>query len=315
MKQTRRNIIQHEAEEFDKETIERITHGLIPDLRRLKKVAYFYNNPWREPEFVKTQIMPRVDFVLQNLKPRSRVLELGCGRGYLALEMARYGHNVLGVDVSSESIAIAKKITAENPYKKGFGSLAYTVGDIMALDFGKNQYDAIVFFRTLHHIPQIGKILKKMHAALKPGGRLIISEPLREEVNEHTAHIAALLRTILPTWETDAAKEMRLVSLRDWQNYTQKILDEYTYRNEHGKKAQSPNDNAVGSEKRMIGAIKKLFSVTVLEHHDAFIDKLIGGLRGPHRHTLGRELKAFDAALILKGVLPGTAMHLVGFKK
>ncbi|MDO8600650.1 MAG: methyltransferase domain-containing protein [bacterium] len=309
------SVIQHEAEEFDKETITRVTHGLIPDLRRLKKVAYFYNNPWREPEFVQTQIMPRVDFVLKHLKPRSRVLELGCGRGYLALELARHGHDVRAVDVSSESIAIAKKIAEENPYKKGFGSLKYEVGDIMNMDFGKDKHDAVIFFRTLHHIPRINVLLKKVHHTIKPGGRLIISEPLREEVNEHTAHTAALLRSILPTWEAHGTKRARTASLRDWQNYAQAIYDEYTYKDEHGEKAQSPNDNAIGSEKLMVGAIKKYFRVETLEHHDAFIDKLVGGLRGPHRHALARHLKEFDHEVIKRGMLPGTAIHLVATKK
>lgn len=309
------NIIKHEADEFNKETIERITHGLIPDLRRLKKVAYFYNNPWREPEFVKIQIMPRVNFVLKWLKPRSRVLELGCGRGYLALEMARNGHEVRALDLSPESIAIAKKIAEENPYKKRFGSLTYAVADIMTADFGKNQYDAVVFFRTLHHIPQINKVLKKARGALKSGGRLIISEPLREEVNEHTAHTAALFRIILPIWEAQNAKQIRLASLQDWQNYTHKIFDEYTYKDKHGRKAQSPNDNAVGSEKLMSSAIKKYFHIITLEYHDAFIDKCIGGLRGPHRHIFGKHLKEFDAELIQKEMLPGTAIHLIAVKK
>lgn len=311
----KKSIIKHEAKEFDTETIERITHGIIPDLRRPKKVAYFYNNPWREPEFVKIQIMPRVDFVLQHLKPRSRVLELGCGRGYLALEIARYGHNVFGVDVSSGSIAIAKKIAEENPYSRGFGSLVYKVADIMALDFGKNQYDAVVFFRTLHHISQIGKILKKIRAALKPNGRLIISEPLREEVNEDTAHTAAVMRAILPTWEAWGHKQTRIASLKNWRNYTQAIYGEYTYKDEHGEKAQSPNDNAIGSEKLMVGAIKKYFFIQTLEHHDAFIDKLIGGLRGKYRYTLARHLKEFDREVIKNRMLPGTAIHLVAMKK
>lgn len=311
----KKSIIKHEAKEFDTETIERITHGIIPDLRRPKKVAYFYNNPWREPEFVKIQIMPRVNFVLKHLKPHSRVLELGCGRGYLSLEMARYGHNVLGVDISSESVAIAKKIAEENPYKKGFGLLAYTVGDIMAMNLGKQQYDAIVFFRTLHHIPRIGVILKKVYTALKHGGRLIISEPLREEVKEDTAHTAAVMRAILPTWEAWGHKQTRIASLKNWRNYTQAIYGEYTYKDEHGKKAQSPNDNAIGSEKLMVGAIKKYFFIQTLEHHDAFIDKLVGGLRGPHRHALARHLKEFDNEAIKKGVLPGTAIHLVAIKQ
>ena len=41
-----------EADAFDKQIEERIKNGFIPDLRRLRKVDWFYNNVWREPEFV-----------------------------------------------------------------------------------------------------------------------------------------------------------------------------------------------------------------------------------------------------------------------
>ena len=64
----------------------------------------------------------------------------------------------------------------------------------------------------------------------------------------------------------------------------------------------------------MVSAIKKYFTIQTLEHHDAFIDKLIGGLRGSHRYALARHLKEFDHETIKKGLLPGTAIHLVATK-
>ena len=45
----KKKILQKEAEAFDGQVDERIRHGFIPDLRRLKKVDWFYNNAWRIP--------------------------------------------------------------------------------------------------------------------------------------------------------------------------------------------------------------------------------------------------------------------------
>ena len=70
--------LKEEAKAFDVQTDERIKHGFIPDLRRLRKVDWFYNNVWREPEFVEIQMMPRINFVIDIAKDRGgKVIRTG----------------------------------------------------------------------------------------------------------------------------------------------------------------------------------------------------------------------------------------------
>lgn len=308
----KKKILQKEAEAFDKQVDERIKHGFIPDLRRLKKVDWFYNNIWRDPEFVKINLMPKIDFVLDIAKQRGgKVIELGCGYGYLTLELARNGLDVVGVDLSPKSIEIAKKFANENPFKENFGSLKYVCGDILSMDLGENKFDTIVFFGTLHHIPDIDLILSKVHKALKSGGNLIVCEPIRDNFTKKSAEFAAIFRAVLPTWISYDKKLKGLNNQESWHKYVEQIFGEYTYKDEH---EQSPCDNITASEKIIVDTIKKYFTIKTIEYSDAFIDKLIGGLRGENKYILARFLKFLDDDLIARKVLPPTSIKLHAVK-
>jgi len=190
-----------EAEVFDNQVKTRIDNGFIPDLRRLKKVDWFYNNVWRDPEFVKIMLIPRVNFVIDILKERKgKVAEFGCGYGYLSLEIARNGMDVTGVDLSPYSIELAKKIASENTYKEGFGSLNYKCDNILTMDLGKEVFDSIVFFLSMHHLPDIEMVISKSYDALKDGGNFIIVEPIQDDIGKATAEFILAIRSVLPTW-------------------------------------------------------------------------------------------------------------------
>jgi 2-polyprenyl-6-hydroxyphenyl methylase/3-demethylubiquinone-9 3-methyltransferase len=304
--------IEEEARAFDRQTVERITHGMIPDLRRLKKAGYFYNNPWREPEFFRLQIQPRVDFILKGIgEKKKRVAEFGCGYGFLSLEIARAGHDVVGLDVSPKSIAVAQRFFAEAKKGRGFGSLEYRVQDMMAMDLGKNSFDAVVFLGSLHHIAEPARLLRKVHDSLTARGRLLVCEPVRENFTKESAWVAGALRLALPTWEPYRAKLKNLASPRDIEKYLDAIYGEYTYRDER----QSPHDNLTASEHTMLSAIKKFFTVKKIEHADAFIDKLIGGLRGSERYGLARSFKLLDQYAVDKKLLPPTSIRVLALKR
>ena len=120
-----------EGKAFDKQVLRRKKIGLAPDLRKLKKNSYFYNNPWREPEFFKIQWMGIIQKILRECKKNSKkkqILEIGCGTGFLALELARDGHNVLGIDVSKKSIEQAKNYLDKIDKKKKL-KLKYEIND------------------------------------------------------------------------------------------------------------------------------------------------------------------------------------------
>lgn len=306
--------LKDEAYAFDKQAGERTALGYIPDLRRLQFVEGLYNNPWREPEFTRLQIMPKVNFVIEVAKKAGgAVLELGCGMGYLSLEMARNGLYVEAVDISPKSIEIAKKYLAENPYLDGFGSLNYKVDDIMSMDMGKDKYNSVVSFATLHHIPDLESVISRISKALKLNGNLILCEPIRDNFTLTSAEFAAILRVVLPTWESYGKK--LVYDSESWGHFVQEIYNEYRYVDKQGERVQSPFDNINASEEGMTQAISKYLTIKEIKYSDAFIDKIIGGLRGPNQYSLAKFLKFLDDDLIRRGVLPPTSMCLWAIKE
>lgn len=305
-------LLTKEAEAFDQQSTERMQHGFVPDLRRLTKMSWFYNNIWRDPEFVKIYLMPKVNFVIDYVSQNGgNVLELGCGNGYLALELARNGLHVVGVDLSPVSIEIAKKCAQENTFTENFGSLQYCCADIMSMDFEENSFDSIVFFSTLHHMPDINVLFPKIYSALKNGGKLIIVEPVRGEFSKKSAELAALLRLVLPTYNTYEDKQ-RLLEDKTWAGFVKDIFDEYTFEGEH---EQSPHDNLTNTADMILKAVKKHFKVKKVLYSGAFLEKMIGALRGENKYILANFLKFIDDKLVDEKILPFTNIQLLAVKE
>ena len=99
--------------------------------------------------------------------PRSRVLDLGCGTGRLAIGMATHGHRVTGVDPAAASIDAARR-------KPGSAPITWIVGTSSSLPDAS--FDTAVM---TSHVAQFfvtddewRAVLTDLHRALVPGGRI-----------------------------------------------------------------------------------------------------------------------------------------------
>jgi len=102
--------------------------------------------------------------------PPARILDLGCGSGWTSAFYARAGYEVVGVDIAPEAIEAAKKHFADVP------GLTFVAGDYDALPYA-DEFDAAVFFDSLHHAEDECVALKAAWKALKSKGRLVACEP------------------------------------------------------------------------------------------------------------------------------------------
>lgn len=305
--------IDQERKAFDKQVEERLQHGFVPDLRRLAQVDWLYNNVWRDPEFVNIHWLPRISNIINHAKSSGhKVLEPGCGCGMLSLECARNGLDVTGVDISPKCIEVAKRYKKENTYQDNFGSLKYVCCDINEMEFKKEEFNSVIFFRSLHHFPNWEHLIEKVCYTLKIGGKLIVSEPVRSHFTKESAHFAAILRTILPTWEEYEKKLTNDYNEDIWNEKIDKIFKEYVYKDEH---EQSPMDNSVDNADTIISTIKKSFVISETKYSDAFIDKIIGGLRGQYKYEMAMFLKFLDEYMVKNNILPPTSLELVATKK
>jgi SAM-dependent methyltransferase len=102
-----------------------------------------------------------------------RVLEYGCGTGWLSYFLAKSGFSVVGQDVSVHAIQLARR----NPmFGESVLTLEFVACDFEALPFTE-AFDAVVFFHALHHAIDERRALKAAWQALCPRGVAIAAEP------------------------------------------------------------------------------------------------------------------------------------------
>jgi SAM-dependent methyltransferase len=102
----------------------------------------------------------------------SRLLDLGCGTGWTSCFFARMGYDVVGQDISSQAIDLAREFAAD----EGLDDLTFIAGDYESLD-EENCFDNAVFFDSLHHSVDERLALESVFRALRPGGICVTREP------------------------------------------------------------------------------------------------------------------------------------------
>jgi SAM-dependent methyltransferase len=140
----------------------------------------------------------------------SKVLDLGCGSGRHAVEMASRGYQVVGLDLSLPFLLRA----AEEAQKRGV-EVAFVHGDMRELDF-QSEFDGVYcYFTTFGYFDDETnrKVVQKVAQALKPGGRLVLDVVNRD-------YVIADLPTRL-WWEGEGCVVLEEV---DFNFYTSRVV-------------------------------------------------------------------------------------------
>jgi ubiquinone/menaquinone biosynthesis C-methylase UbiE len=119
---------------------------------------------------------PRPELVTLAEKVRSpgRFLDIGCGAGLpVTATLARVG-TVVGVDISSAQIVLARE---------NVPSAQFVHGDIMAQDFAPASFDAVVAFYALSHVPRAehAELIACVKRWTAPGGYLLATLPRSDD--------------------------------------------------------------------------------------------------------------------------------------
>lgn len=184
---------------------------------------------YMDNSFTKNTI-EEVEFVLEELRlpPGSRILDVGCGTGRHAVELARRGYQVRGVDISSGMLAEAEKAAREADV-----DVEWIHAD--ATQFIPDRlFDAAIClcegaFSLLgseddpmeHDLA----ILRNIHAALKPGARFILTAPngcrlirqaTQEDVENGRFDPVTMVEAFTVKWDTPEGKKSLLVRGRSY---------------------------------------------------------------------------------------------------
>lgn len=106
-----------------------------------------------------------------------RVLDAGCGVGYGSAFLGASARTVLGVDVSGEAIDYAAA-------RYGGGNVEFAVGDLEQLERDDAEFDAVVAFEVIEHLPQPERFVAEARRVLKADGVLVVSTPRSEQGDE-----------------------------------------------------------------------------------------------------------------------------------
>jgi len=114
------------------------------------------------------------------IPPGGKVLDMGTGPGFVAIEVARLvqgsGVRVVGMDLSPAMLALAAKNTA----KAGLGDiLSWREGDVKAMPFDDGEFDLIVSNDSLHHWDDPLPVFDEIARVLKDSGRCIVHDSKR----------------------------------------------------------------------------------------------------------------------------------------
>jgi cyclopropane-fatty-acyl-phospholipid synthase len=136
-----------------------------------KKYMFYSCADFHRPdETIEDAQQHKADYILGLIdpKPGEKILELGCGWG----SMLRRIHEATGDKQNLYGLTLSREQKAYNDQHNGFN---VEFDNFITRDYSANEFDKIYSIGAWEHVRQdeILPLLKKLHRAIKPGGRLV----------------------------------------------------------------------------------------------------------------------------------------------
>jgi 2-polyprenyl-6-hydroxyphenyl methylase/3-demethylubiquinone-9 3-methyltransferase len=135
------------------------------------------NNSWYAPlgtrwyeaddtpiALLRAEARHRNPWIAQVIGPEPmRVLDLGCGAGFLSNDLAVRGHDVTGLDPERDNLVVARAYDRSR-------SACYVAGDAREVPFADDSFDVVCAMDLLEHVDEPERIVAEAARVLVPGG-------------------------------------------------------------------------------------------------------------------------------------------------
>jgi ubiquinone/menaquinone biosynthesis C-methylase UbiE len=106
-------------------------------------------------------------------RSRGRALDVGTGKGLLALALAERGLEVVSLDVSPEDQEVAVALAVEAGLSD---RIRFLLADASCLPFLDGAFGCAAMMDVLHHLADAGPILGEMARLVAPSGRIVVAD-------------------------------------------------------------------------------------------------------------------------------------------
>ncbi len=111
------------------------------------------------------------------LTGREQVLDLGCGAGHTALNLAPGAAHVTAVDVTPEMLDTAAGLAEQ----RGITNITFRLADVSELPFEDRTFDIVASRFSAHHYADPARALAEAARVLRPGGRFLLVDTIAPE--------------------------------------------------------------------------------------------------------------------------------------
>jgi 2-polyprenyl-3-methyl-5-hydroxy-6-metoxy-1,4-benzoquinol methylase len=276
----------------------------VPDVRRLRPWPTLHESLWRNPGLVNLTYSELARSVEASIGPAPcRVLYVGPGLGHIALELARSGHHVTGVDGDEEVVSVARRAAETDPFLDTRGSLSYEVAEFPGEFGGKGPYDKVLFSRVLHHIADPSAAVAKADELLGDDGTIVCFEFAHDRLDRTGARwmAASVLWLATAGWWSDT-------STGSLKSETEKTARQWQADHER---------EGLNSFQEMIAPLRSTFSLRRLTWHPYLFWDLAAEMRVPAEQEVevAVRLRDQEAALLAQGRLQGVLFSTIGERR
>lgn len=188
--------------------------------------SQYSQNDWKERD---TWMPLETLFELAEIGEGTKVADIGCHEGYLSIHLANTvgaEGQVYAVDVRDDRLDRLK----QHLKSRDLNNVSVILGDYDNPKLPKDTLDVVIIMDTYHEMTDYEVILEHVYKSLKPGGKLIILEKLKDHVKNSTRREQTNAHTLGPKYVKEEIMNAnfkvtkQLDDLGNWQNDSSKVM-------------------------------------------------------------------------------------------